>query len=140
DPAWPAVPANESDVDGDGVRICAGDCDDANASVWATPGEVRDLRLTDSGGMTTLTWSPPASPGGSVSRYDTIRSLLPYDFVNGAVCVESDGTDTTSLDGDLPPAGSAAAYLVRCKNDCPQGDGSLGADSNNVPRVGRTCP
>jgi hypothetical protein len=35
DPNWPAVPANESDADGDGVRVCAGDCNDANPAIGA---------------------------------------------------------------------------------------------------------
>jgi hypothetical protein len=32
DPGFPTMPANEQDADTDGYRICAGDCDDANAS------------------------------------------------------------------------------------------------------------
>jgi hypothetical protein len=29
-----AIPDNETDADEDGVRICAGDCDDGDASIW----------------------------------------------------------------------------------------------------------
>ncbi|MCP3982355.1 MAG: hypothetical protein GY716_23885 [bacterium] len=34
DPAWPAVPTDEADADGDGVSSCAGDCDDAADAIF----------------------------------------------------------------------------------------------------------
>jgi N-acetylneuraminic acid mutarotase len=44
DPAWPAVPSNEADADSDGYRICtgAGDCDDADASVYPSAPQLCD--------------------------------------------------------------------------------------------------
>ena len=42
DPAWPAVPPNEANADGDGFRICAGDCDDTRASVYPNAPQLCD--------------------------------------------------------------------------------------------------
>ncbi len=38
DGAWPTLPSNETDLDGDGTSVCSGDCDEARASVY--PGAV----------------------------------------------------------------------------------------------------
>ena len=135
------VPAVEVDADGDGVLDCQNDCDSGNVSVWATPGEVRDLMLTQAGGVTTLTWSPPLNTGCASPRYDTLRSRVADDFVVVAECVESDGTDTVSFDPDDTDA-DLHFYLVRCENDCPSplGEGLLGTDSSSAPRPGRLCP
>jgi hypothetical protein len=135
------VPTGEGeDVDEDGFDGCEGDCDDNNDAIWATPGEATGLMLTHAAGLTTLSWGPPSAPGSASLRYDVLRCLAPSDFVTDAVCVETDGTDTTSLDPDTTPEGSIFAYLVRAKNDCPLGQGSLGTASGNTPRTGRTCP
>ncbi len=134
------VPAQEMDPDGDGHRDCEPDCDPGNAAVWTTPGEVRDVMLTQADGVTTLTWSPPVDAGCAVPRYDTLRSATSSDFVGVAQCVESDGVDATTLDADVPEAGSAAFYLVRCENDCPIGAGPLGLASDQAQRIGRPCP
>ena len=129
------VPANEVDTDGDGVLECEGDCDLANQEVWATPGEVTGLLLHEVAGVTSLSWTPPTRLGCVVPRYDTLRSMVPNDFMTAAVCIEADGTDTSSVDPDLPPPGSIAFYLVRCENDCPSGQGPLG-----IAGPGRLCP
>lgn len=143
DPAWPAVPANEADADGDGVRICAGDCDDTSNSVWGTPGEVSGLALSG----TALNWVAPPAIGGIPSsiRYDTIRSTIPGDFVSAppATCVESnDGPNTTATDPTTPIAGTPFYYLVRAENACPGnlGVGPLGTLSSGTPRAARDCP
>ena len=71
-------PDEGSDGDGDQVGICA-DCNDSDADLWATPGEVLDLmlehnRLLD---ITKLSWSPPTEPGASALFYETLRSPDP---------------------------------------------------------------
>jgi len=90
-------------------------------------------------GAAHLTWSPPADPGGAAVRYDTLRSSAPNDFTVSAVCVETGGVDTISID-TLPPAPGMFYYLVRVVNDCPSGQGSIGALPNGLPRPGRDCP
>ncbi len=83
DPSWPTLPANEADADGDGHRVCAGDCDDSNSQAWGLPGEATGIGMTYdiATGATTLTWSPPGVPGGAAVHYDTLRSDNPADFV-----------------------------------------------------------
>jgi hypothetical protein len=90
----------------------------------------------------TLSWSPPADPGGLVSAlvYDTLRSGSPADF-NAAVCVESNGgSDTAAQDAATPAPGAFFSYLVRGENACPNGEGPLGNRSNGTPRTGTACP
>ncbi len=73
--------------------------------------------------------------------YDTLRSGFAGDFINGAVCIESnDGADLTALDAANPGAGAIFYYLVRAENACPRGEGTLGVDSSGQPRAGRHCP
>lgn len=113
------------------------DCSPLNSLVWAPPGEVRSLEVS-AGGL--LVWRPPLDPGGATVVYDVLRSGTAGDLANGAVCVESDGTDLTSIDAANPPAGSCFYYFVRGQNACPQGEGTLGVDSSGQARQGRHCP
>ncbi|MBT9557222.1 MAG: peptidoglycan DD-metalloendopeptidase family protein [Myxococcales bacterium] len=46
------VPANEADADSDGVRLCAGDCDDGDASFFPGAGELCDDEDNDCDGQT----------------------------------------------------------------------------------------
>jgi len=128
--------------DGDRDGFCTGeptfDCDDTRAEVWATPGEVRDLGFVDS---SSVIWSEPLDAGGTTPVYDTLRSSDPANHVTGAFCVESDeGSDREASDTDEPAPGVVWHYLVRAQNDCPEGAGDLGHDSNGAERSGRTCP
>ena len=134
------LPPDELDSNDDGLPDCQTDCDAGNALVWATPGEVRSLEVKQADGVTSLTWAPPLYPGGMSPRYDTIRSSAPNDFVTAADCIETDGTDTESVDLDTPNEGEVSFYVIRCENDCPLGEGTLGTDSSSTPRLGRMCP
>ncbi|HKQ63256.1 MAG TPA: hypothetical protein VJS92_18350 [Candidatus Polarisedimenticolaceae bacterium] len=125
------------DVDGDGFGGC--DCNDANAQVWGTPGEARNLMLGDE---TTLSWTAPADLGGLAVQYDVLRSAAASNFTTGAVCVAADVPAPTAQDAAFPPAGGEFCYLVRATNACPAaaGNGPLGTKSDNTPRPGRICP
>jgi len=137
DPFWPAVPADEGDSDGDGHRICAGDCNDANMGVWAIPAEAENLLLSSDGQG--LTWSSPPAPGGTTVLYDTIRSSVASDFMTGATCIETDdGSDLTANDSERPATGQGYFYIVRGGNSC--GEGSLGRMSSGEQRTARSCP
>jgi N-acetylneuraminic acid mutarotase len=142
------------DLDGDGfgdpaarVDGCAppagavpygSDCDDGDPDTWGAPSEVRDVGMQSAA---TLIWASPSAPGGSVVLYDVIRSDDPTDFVNGAACVATDISATTTDDVAVPPLGSVYIYLIRAGSGCPVGgSGSLGAGTSGIPRVGLSCP
>jgi VCBS repeat protein len=123
------VPA---DIDGDGVTG-AQDCAPAQASAWAVPGGIGDL-LLDGREATRLSWSAPSAPGGSVPRFDVLRSSSPSDF-SSASCVEANGTDRVATDPTAPS--DLLAYLVRVRNAC---GGNVGTSSSGAPRVVASCP
>ena len=130
-----------ADADHDGFAAC--DCNDANGLVWATPGEVQDLSVAIDRPtlVATLSWSPPADPGGTQLAYELLRSVLPSDFVgSSAICVVGSTPDTFADDSSDPGDGGMYSYLVRATNTCPAGEGPLGTKSDNSPRSGRTCP
>ena len=133
------------DVDGDGLSITEGDCNDADGTVWGTPGEVTGVLLTHiggDGGTTTLDWSQVVVGGLPAGMlYDIVRSTDMSDFVNGAICLETDdGPNSTATDLADPPLGGAVIYLLRAQNSCAAGLGTLGDNSAGQPRVGLSCP
>ena len=142
DAAWTDACLSCTGFDGDKDGFCTGaptfDCDDTRSDIWATPGEVPDLVLENA---SALSWSAPPEPGGDAPVYDTLRSSDPSDFQIGAACVEpDDGTDLTATDTDEPATGAVFHYLVRAENDCPNGEGTLGQDSDGIERLGIACP
>ena len=100
---------------------------------------MRDLTFAN---KTALLWAPPADPGGTTLVYDTLRSGLASDFASPSVlCLESgDGSDTSAVDVAVPGTGGVFNYLVRARNACPDGVGTLGRNSAGIERPGRACP
>ncbi len=135
-----SVPAPDSDMDGDWYPANGGtavDCDDANPDVWARPGEVTQLVFVD---RRSLTWAEPSEPGSRTVPYDLLRSSTPETF-DSAVCLENaDAADRVAYDETAPGSGQVFHYLVRGRNVCPDGTGSLGMNSSGVVRTGPTCP
>ena len=130
-------PDTGPDDDGDMFNLCV-DCDDANPGIWATPGEVRNLRFTD---PETLSWDPPLNPGSTVVQYETLRSGDPADFLTNITCLTAPNPEDTSvMDPDDPFVGAQFNYLPRATNACSDGEGSLGNDSAGTPREGASCP
>ena len=133
----PAAP----DADGDGARTTC-DCDDANAAVWAAPGEVLDL-LLDHGQATgtVLSWSPPGDAGSTAWVYDVLRSTSGSDFYSPpAACMGPADLVAPSLTiAEDPPLDTVHYYLVRARNDCPVGEGTLGHRSDGLERKGVSC-
>ena len=141
------------DGDGDGVGDTAittvscsppsgyvsvgGDCNDADATIWAPPSEVLGDRFADA---VTLEWSPPSAPGGVADVYDVLRSTNPGDFVGAATCIATRTAATGATDPTTPLLGQVFFYLVRADDACPSGLGSLGTTSSGTARTGRSCP
>ena len=67
-----------------------------------------------------------------------LRSQNAADFVTLAICFEIDTVAQDTLDFETPVAGGIFYYLVRIKNDCPNGT-AMGQDSAGTPRVGFDC-
>jgi hypothetical protein len=135
-----AACADGIDGDGDGVSDC--DCDDGNDQIWGTPGEAEDLRLNpDGSGGAILQWFEPTDPGATSVVYDVLRSDSSSDFEGMTACLPSaDPSSTVWIDVETPGPSGVYNYLVRAVNFCPDGAGSLGTDSEAVPRNGLSCP
>lgn len=123
------------DVDGDGHDIFH-DCDDRNASVWATPGETRALLV--GADRITLTWQSPVDSGGEATsvHYDTLRATARNGFM-AASCINPDALASTAQDSAVPVAGSAFFYVTRARNTC--GPGVASTSSNGAPLSARVC-
>jgi hypothetical protein len=121
------------DADGDGIPN-GSDCAPYDPTAWAIPTEARNLRL--SGPSTTaLSWTAPAAPGGTLTRYDLLGSAIPSDFVRpGTVCI---ATNINSLNAMDSLGAVTVFYLVRARNAC---GGTLGQNSGGTPISGRNCP
>ena len=130
------------DNDLDGVADC--DCNDADASVWESPGEVPLLTIAKSGGGgATLNWVSPAAPGAVSVNYEALRSGIPDGFLLANICLaDPDPSDLTNVDNQVPVVGALYQYLVRATNDCPGADGigTIGSDSDDNLRPGAVCP
>jgi hypothetical protein len=131
----------DNDSDGDGV-VNSDDCSPLDPTVWDTPGEVTDLVLTHTAGVTTLSWVAPLTGGTAASmRYDTLRSTSASNFNSlvTTVCVETDDGPNVTATHAIDPANKEAYYFqVRAENTC--GLGSMGVTSALVDRVGIACP
>ncbi|NIS37366.1 MAG: hypothetical protein GWO04_48795, partial [Actinobacteria bacterium] len=126
----------DADVDG---RLDALDCLPTEAEAWALPGEVVVLTLEHTGPEeTTLRWSPPPEPGGTVVAYDVLRSPRAADFVKGTTCLAwKEGSALELVDETAPAPHGALFYLVRPRNGC--GSGPAGHDSDGQPTPARHC-
>lgn len=118
------------DTDGDGF-LDASDCAPANPSAWGAPGPARSVNMLGS----SIGWTAPAQPGGSLLTYDLVRSSSASDF-SGGFCVASNSTATAASDAAAPPPGGTFFYVVRSRNAC---GANAGADSAGVPRTIPGC-
>ncbi len=131
---------DQADSDGDGAGDAC-DCASADSQAWAVPGAITDLALShdQAGGVTTLAWSPPGQPGATSVTYDTLSSGAAADFTSAAVCLDSGGTDTISLDSVAPPPDQVVFFVIEVENACPGGS-NAGRGSDGAARSVRTCP
>jgi len=138
-------PACADGIDSDGDSVAECDCNDANGAVWGRPGEVTGVLLAHdaSSATTTITWSPPAAPGGTAPGYEVLRSSDPGNFVDATVCLAlSDPQQALATDNASPAPGTLFYYLMRAENACPGdiGVGPLGPGPSGAERAGRSCP
>jgi hypothetical protein len=135
--------ACEDGIDADGDLVGECDCNDADPTVWSTPGEAKNLVVTKQAGTTLLSWSPPLDRGAAVVAYEVLRSTSVSDFVSPAVCLAlADPSQAAAADAQTPALGERFGYLVRAENACPGGVGTgpLGFASTGQERLGRSCP
>jgi hypothetical protein len=127
------------DLDHDDARDTC-DCSPGDATRWSAPGPSGTLLFgVQTETSAPLTWGPPACMGGApgVLLYDTIRSTSPSNFTTGAVCVETNGSDTSTLDAASPPPGQVFYYIVSPENGCQPG--SACSDPACVQPPARDC-
>jgi N-acetylneuraminic acid mutarotase len=143
-----------SDLDGDGIRACEGDCDDTNALIHpgaaeqcngrdddcdgladygiAVPTATPALTAAKSGGAAQLSWSPVAGATG----YDVVKGSvgtlrIAGDFTTSTTgCVGDDVAIGTVQDFETPAPGSGLWYVARAVNRC-SGDGSYDEDGSS---------
>ncbi len=121
-----SIPSSESDADADGVRICDGDCDDADAGASGVPRPVTGLRVEPPGVLHRFVWDSQADLGPS-TVYDGVRvRVTPVDRLPGAfrtgVCAAS-GLTTPEFDasGSDPGPGEIFQFALRARNRCAIG-------------------
>jgi hypothetical protein len=124
---------SSADGDGDGAADAV-DCAPGDPTAWSIPGEATALRFPSGADPSLLWWSPPGSPGGSVVRYDLLRSATAANFQSPA-CLAVNTLATTAFDSALPA--STFFYLVRSRNVC---GGNPGTMSDGTPRNAASCP
>jgi hypothetical protein len=127
---------NFTDADLDGVRDTL-DCAPGNASAFAVPREVRDVRFPDA---TLLAWSSERPRSGAGTRYDVLRGDID-DLPVGSgleVCLADGTSGETTPETAVPARGRGFVYFVRAGNGC--GTGPYGATSQAVERISTPCP
>jgi hypothetical protein len=103
------------------------------AALFHPPGEVLDLRFTDS---THLAWDPEPSVGS----YNLYRGLVSGLSGGYGACLSSGLTGESGVDASTPSAGQCFFYLVTAENRIAE-EGTLGQTSSGVERANPgPCP
>ena len=117
------------------IQVAPGPC-------GALPGDAEGVAISQSEGVSTLSWT--AGPGSSTSS--VLRGLVSQLPVGPGgtdeLCLQNDIPGTTTTDPEDPAPGASFWYVVRSANSC--GDGTYGNQSVNgapgAPRQSTTCP
>lgn len=134
-----------ADSDGDGRGDCDGsDCAPSNPLAWATPGEIRELRvapLVPGTDDVRLTWTDEhvAAAGPGIWHDVVVGSLVglrPAGWPAGGLCLRN---DSPAFEHDDSTAGMDGIwYLVRAQNACSAGAWGSGDAGPAQPLPG--CP
>ena len=81
---------------------------------------------------------PGISGSAAATTYDTLMSKAANNFMSGGNCTESNGTNTSTTDTNVPSNGVTFYYLSVAQNAC--GTGSAGTMTGGAQRIVRTCP
>jgi hypothetical protein len=125
-----AVWSGESMLVGTGAPLSNGN---ATYCVCNAAREVLGLHFVD---RETLAWNVAQH----AVRFDLLRSPTSSDFASNLTCVATDTDVTAVTDVAVPASGTVFAYLVRGRNDCGSGVGTLGSRSDGTPRAAAPCP
>jgi len=103
------------------------------AALFHPPGEVLDLRFTDS---THMAWDPESSVGS----YNLYRGLVSGLSGGYGSCLSSELAGESGVDASTPSSGQCFFYLVTAENRLAE-EGTLGQTSSGVERTNPgPCP
>ena len=123
-----------TDADGDGA-LDESDCAPLVSGVSALPGEIGPTLSIEYAGGGTLTWKRGFQGHGTHVYRGSI--LVGQNPVPTMTCIEADIPGEQAIDPEIPPVGSAFAYLVRAVNVCGASGvgeyGPLGAPRADPP-------
>lgn len=139
------------DLDGDGVALACGDCDDADPGAFAVPGEIDSLTVSSIPGGHRFAWEDQWPLSGSSTVYDvyagSLAALVPGGDLSTGGCHLDDlgqGAGSPLHHFDLvdpgPPPGEGGYFLVRGQNRCPWGTGSFGSPDRDAGAAQSASP
>jgi hypothetical protein len=134
--------------DGDRDTFGAGtDCDNTDPLVWAAPGEVANVSVSEpESGTARIAWDSQDASAGTATVYDIATGLLSDVRQSGSFSLASClGTvdDSPHDDLDAPPTSDARYYLLRARNACgtgSYGDAPLMPDPRDDLDTSGPCP
>ena len=124
------------------------DCNDADASAYASPGEVGGLTAERLPAAVRIAWASQDAAAGPGTGYDAVAGDLDLLRTSGgfaaATCRANDLPDTPFDDATAPPTAGAGEYLLlRAQNGCgagTYGDSTLVPDPRDTLDAGGPCP
>ena len=134
-----SVPPDEADADGDGVRICEGDCNDANASIFPGHPEACDNLDNDCDGMvdgfsTACGLGACAATGSCFAGVDSCAPGRPSAEVCNGIDDDCNGViddPGSEMSCNLPHAAPRCASGSCVVNSCNTGFSNCDATSPN---------
>jgi hypothetical protein len=107
-----------------------------------SPGEVDDgVLVSQSGGISTITWNPTLGSSGFDVLRGRVRTLPVGQGGGDEVCFATGITGLATTDAAEPEPGESFWYVIRGSNACGRGSyGNQVLGGVPVPRVSMACP